>query len=97
VIRSVKYGRFINITEICDSLSEAEKGAVSYLFGHPVDIYHRILFEAEFDEDEIREKKEQMPTIESNDRADMRQKSRSTEDESLAERLGLQSDVRFLG
>jgi hypothetical protein len=36
VIRSVTYGLSTNMTQICDSLSEAEKGAFSLLFGHPV-------------------------------------------------------------
>jgi hypothetical protein len=35
-MRSVTYGLSINITEICDSLSEAEQGVFSLLFGHPV-------------------------------------------------------------
>jgi hypothetical protein len=35
-IKSVMYGLSMNITQICDSPSEAEKGLFSLLFGHPV-------------------------------------------------------------
>jgi hypothetical protein len=34
-MRFVTYGLSPNITEICDSVSEAEIGAFSLLFGHP--------------------------------------------------------------